>query len=84
MRHTEVGYRSRLRALVELEFERFLQERSMQRSQQSIVSFAIEMTKADTQEFLNVLKESEIILFLGGRASGPQDEKMLRILGIAG
>ncbi len=58
----------RLRKLVEWEFDRYVDERSMTRCQQAIDSFAIEKTKASTQLFLNVLSEPEIIVMLGGRA----------------
>jgi hypothetical protein len=68
MRQVKAMQAGRLKELVELEFGRFVGERSMLRCQQSIDSFAIEKTKASTQLFLNVLTEAEIISLLGGRA----------------
>jgi|GEM_PF-4340717 len=67
MRRVKAMQTERLRKLVEWEFERFVDERRVERCQQSIDSFAIEKTKASTQLFLNVLTEREIITLLGGR-----------------
>jgi len=82
MRRVKAMQAERLQKLVELEFKRFVDERSMIRSQQAIDSFAIEKTKASTQLFLNVLTEPEIITLLGGRIH--RNERDARDIGTVG
>lgn len=62
-------YQSRMRSLVELEFGRFLTRNSAERCEQTIVSFAIEATRANTRPFLATLHEAEVIALLGGRST---------------
>lgn len=73
-------YQSRMRSLVEHEFERFLKRRSTDRSQQSIVSFAIEATRANTRPFLGALHEAEVITLLGGRTPDSYHDELARLL----
>jgi len=73
-------YQSRMRSLVELEFERFLKRRSADRSQQSIVSFAIEATRANTRPFLGTLHETEVITLLGGRTQDSYQQELAQLL----
>lgn len=73
-------YQSRMRSLVELEFERFLKRRSADRSQHSIVSFAIEATRANTRPFLGTLQEAEVISLLGGRTADSYHQELSKLL----
>ena len=75
------GYQARLRKLVEMEYERFLVQRSSTRSQQSIMSFAIDATRANTRAFLRVLNEEEIITLLGGRTADSYRQELTQLLG---
>ena len=73
-------FQSRMRSLVELEFGRFLTRNSVERSEQTIVSFAIEATRANTRPFLGALHEPEVIALLGGRTADSYLQELSKLL----
>ncbi len=68
------------RARLEREFEKFLYQHGVRRSQQTIVWFALEVSKAEAHTTSGTPTEAEVISLLGGRANDGYQEDLSQLL----
>ena len=75
-----ISQQSRLRAQVESAFAQFLQREGVERSQQTIVAFARQVTDQKHASYLGEPDQSEVIALLGGRTADSYQLELMRLL----
>ena len=75
-----INQQSRLRARFESAFAHFLQREAAERSQQTIVAFARQVTNQNHASYLDGPDESEVIALLGGRTADSYQLELMRLL----
>lgn len=75
-----ISQQSRLRAQVESAFAQFLRREAVERSQQSIVAFARQVTDQNHASYLGSQDQSEVISLLGGRTADSYQLELMRLL----
>ena len=75
-----ISQQSRLRAQVESAFAQFLQREAVERSQQTIVAFARQVTNQNHASYLGEPDESAVITLLGGRTADSYQLELMRLL----